>query len=246
MLKRALVGIPAAVLMLSLAACGEEDDGGEATDTSTESSEASTEPSETATEASEETEETEAGGSCEYAPDGQPAEADAPPADPAVTGDVEVTFDTSIGEFHATLDGKGKPCTVGSFVSLTEQGFYDGTSCHRMTTTPNFEVLQCGDPTGTGSGGPGYTIPDELDGEETYPAGTLAMANTGMPDSGGSQFFIVYGDTALPPDYAVFGTVDQDTIDLIADAAKAGVTPQMGPEDGAPKTPIDFETVTVD
>jgi len=103
-----------------------------------------------------------------------------------------------------------------------------------------------GRPTGTGSGGPGYTIPDELTGDESYPAGTLAMANTGMPDSGGSQFFIVYGDTALPPDYAVFGTVDQGTIDLIADAAKAGVTPQMGPEDGAPKTPIDFETVTVD
>lgn len=242
MLKRALLGIPAAVLLLSLAACGEEDGDGEATDQTSESSESSSEPTETTSESSDEA----AAGACEYAPDGQPAEVDTPPADPTVSGDVEVTFDTSIGEFHATLDGKAKPCTVGSFVSLAEQGFYDGTSCHRMTTTPNFEVLQCGDPTGTGSGGPGYTIPDELTGDETYSAGTLAMANTGMPNSGGSQFFIVYGDTALPPDYAVFGTVDQGTIDLIAEAAKAGVTPGMGPEDGAPKTPIDFETVTVD
>lgn len=244
MLKRALTGLPVALLMLTLAACGEEDNGGEAVDTSS-SPTGSSEP----TAAESETTESETSGttgSCEYAPDGQQADVDAPPVEPTVSGDVEVTIDSSIGELHATLDGKGTPCTVGSFVSLAEQGFFDGTSCHRMTTSPNFEVLQCGDPGngpgGPGTGGPGYTIPDEITGDETYPAGTLAMANTGMPNSGGSQFFICYGDTALPPSYTVFGTVDQETIDLIADAAEDGTTP---PDDGAPNTPIDFETVTV-
>jgi len=240
MLKRALIGIPTALLVLSFAACGEEDDSPEAVDPATSES---SEP--TASEPESPSDAAPAAGDCEYVPDGQSADVDAPPADPTVSGKVEVTIDSSIGELHATLDAKQTPCTVGSFVSLAEQEFFDGTSCHRMTTTPNFEVLQCGDPTGTGTGGPGYTIPDELTGKETYPAGTLAMANTGAPNSGGSQFFICYGETALPPNYAVFGTVDQETIDLITDAAKAGVTPQMGPEDGAPKTPIDFKTVTV-
>jgi peptidyl-prolyl cis-trans isomerase B (cyclophilin B) len=132
---------------------------------------------------------------------------------------------------------------VNSFLSLAAQGFYDNTPCHRLTTQGIF-VLQCGDPTGTGTGGPGYTIPDEITGTETYPAGTLAMANTGQPDTGGSQFFIVYGDTQLNPAYTVFGKVDQATIKEITRAAKAGVVPQMGANDGAPKTKITIESVT--
>jgi peptidyl-prolyl cis-trans isomerase B (cyclophilin B) len=242
MLSRPLAALATVAALALTASCSSEDPE-TATDTSS--------PSESSTESTTETPTEEAPGTdveCDYPSDGRPAakEVEPPPAEATVSGTVEVTIATGIGDLHAQLDADATPCTVGSFVSLAEQGFYDGTSCHRMTTTPNFEVLQCGDPTGTGSGGPGYTIPDELTGDETYSAGTLAMANTGMPNSGGSQFFIVYGDTALPPDYAVFGTVDQGTIDLIAEAAKAGVTPGMGPEDGAPKTPIDFETVTVD
>ena len=157
-----------------------------------------------------------------------------------------MTIGTTIGEFHLTLDGDRTPCTTNSIVSLVEQGFYDDTTCHRMTVSEGFQVLQCGDPTGTGSGGPGYGIPAEWDGTETYPAGTLAMARAADPNSGGSQFFICFGDTALSPEYTVFGTVDQATIDAIATAAEAGVTPVMGPEDGTPKTDITFDTATVD
>ena len=91
-------------------------------------------------------------------------------------------------------------------MSLAEQGYFDDTTCHRLTTQGIF-VLQCGDPTATGGGGPGYSFEDELDGAEKYPAGTIAMANAG-PDTNGSQFFLVYEDTELPPSYTTFGTID--------------------------------------
>ncbi len=129
-------------------------------------------------------------------------------------------------------------------MSLAEQSYFDATTCHRLTTEGIF-VLQCGDPTATGTGGPGYTIPDELSGEETYPAGTLAMAKTPYPDSGGSQFFIVYDETPLPPQYTVFGTVDAAGIKAVAEAASAGADDSNGPGDGAPKTAVDIEDVTV-
>ena len=82
-------------------------------------------------------------------------------------------------------------------------------------------MLQCGDPTGTGTGGPGYSFDDELSGDETYPAGTLAMANAG-PNTNGSQFFIVYEDTQLPPAYAVFGTVDEAGVKTVQEVAGEG------------------------
>ncbi len=109
------------------------------------------------------------------------------------------TIATSVGTLEATLDADKAPCTVNSFVSLAKQGFFDNTPCHRLTTAGIY-VLQCGDPTGTGTGGPGYTIPDEFSTTDTYGPGTLAMANTGQPNSGGSQFFIVYKNTPLPAD----------------------------------------------
>ncbi len=231
-------------LVLCLAACGEDDPKDEARDdTSSSPSETSASPTETATVT--ETDDA-AGGSCDYVPDGTESGVEPPPAEPTVSGDVGVTITTTIGDFHLTLDGDRAPCTTNSFVSLVEQNFFNDTTCHRMTVSQGFELLQCGDPTGTGSGGPGYGIPAEWDGTETYPAGTLAMARAADPNSGGSQFFICFGDTQLTPEYTVFGTVDQATIDAIADAAKAGVVPQMGPEDGTPKTEITFETATVD
>lgn len=105
------------------------------------------------------------------------------------------------------MDAAKTPQTVNSFKSLADKGFFDNTKCHRLTTEGIF-VLQCGDPEGTGKGGPGYTIADEnLDalgkadqnGQVVYPAGTVAMANTGQPGSGGSQFFLVYKDSPLAP-----------------------------------------------
>ena len=151
---------------------------------------------------------------------------------------------TTIGDMTFTLDADKAPCTVNSFVSLAQQNYFNGTHCHRLTTQGIF-VLQCGDPTASGTGGPGYTIPDELDGSEAYPAGTLAMAKTSAPDSGGSQFFIVYEDTQLPPDYTVFGTVDEATVAAIAQVASQGTDDSNGPGDGAPKQDVEIETVTI-
>ena len=185
-------------------------------------------------------------GSCDYPADqfGAAKENDPPPSAPTVAGEVTATVTTTIGDLTFTLDADKAPCTVNSFVSLAQQNYFNGTHCHRLTTEGIF-VLQCGDPTASGTGGPGYTIPDELDGSEAYPAGTLAMAKTSAPDSGGSQFFVVYADTQLPPDYTVFGTVDDAGVAAIADVASQGTDDSFGPGDGAPKQDVEIETVTV-
>jgi len=183
-------------------------------------------------------------GRCQYPSDGsEPArEVSAPPSEPTVKGRVEVDLATSIGDLVLTLDAKRTPCTVNNFVSLARQGWFDDTDCHRLTTSGIF-VLQCGDPTGTSSGGPGYTIPDEVDGSETYPAGTIAMAKTPMPNSGGSQFFLVYDETPLPPDYTVFGTIDEQGLESLREAAADGTVD--GAPDGTPKTTVTLENAKV-
>jgi len=156
-------------------------------------------------------------GACEYVADGAAAkEAKRPPVDPRSAETVTIT--TNRGEIKATLTPDAVPCTVNSFVSLAEQGYFDGTKCHRLV--PGF-VLQCGDPAGTGSGGPGYRFDDELDGDESYPAGTLAMANAG-PDTNGSQFFIVLSDADLPPSYTVCGRVDDAGLAVAREIEKEG------------------------
>ena len=232
MRSRLLAGVPALLLLATLTACN--DDGDEtATDSSSDTS------------SSETSESGSAGGACTYTPDGSDSDATPPPATPAYSGKVGATVATSIGKLEFTLDADAAPCTVNSFLSLAEQGYYDGTTCHRLTVAEGFKVLQCGDPTGTGAGGPGYSFADELTGQETYGAGTLAMANAG-PNTNGSQFFIVYVDTGLTPDYTVFGTVDEAGLKAIDKAAAAGVTPANGPEGGAPVTPVDIESVTKD
>ena len=147
---------------------------------------------------------------------------------------------TNCGRIVAKLDGKDAPHTVNSFAFLAGKHFFDNTKCHRLTTSGIF-VLQCGDPTGGGTGGPGYTIPDENLEGATYPAGTLAMANTGQPHTGGSQFFFVYADTRLPPQYTPFGTVTRG-LDVLKAIAKAGSNP---PGDGAPVDPVVIESFTV-
>ncbi len=118
------------------------------------------------------------------------------------------TLRTSCGEVVIELLAEDAPETVNSFVFLAQRGYFDGTRIHRIDA--DLDVIQGGDPTGTGSGGPGYTIPDELTGEETYGPGTVAMANDG-PGTGGSQFFIVTGQGGhrldADPAYTVFGRV---------------------------------------
>lgn len=183
-------------------------------------------------------------GSCTFTPDGTAArKVTAPAATAPTTGTAVVDVATDRGAMTFTLDRRAAPCTVASFVSLVRQKFYDGTPCHRLTTPASgISVLQCGDPTGTGTGGPGYTIPDELTGTEKYTPGVLAMANTGAPNSGGSQFFIVYADTPLPPKYTVFGTVSKglDVVDAVAAKGVAG-----GGADGAPALPIRITSMKV-
>ena len=170
-----------------------------------------------------------------------------PPAPPAVAMARTVTIASSIGPIALRLDPKA-PCTAHSFAFLAGKKYFDGSSCHRLTTEGIF-VLQCGDPTGTGSGGPGYQFSTEnppAGPQPVYPAGTLAMANSGSPDSNGSQFFVVYQDTRLSPDYTVFGTVTQG-LDAIQRAAAAGHDGSLdpGPGGGKPKTPVTLQTVTV-
>ena len=231
MSRRTIAALSATVL-LALSGCGDEegptsDDPGGSADGRTHAAQP----------------ENADGVECQY-PEGAPAETEVdPPADRAAyTGEVPVTIETSVGDIEATLDADSAPCTVNSFTSLASQGYFDGTSCHRLTTEGIF-VLQCGDPAASGMGGPGYSFPDELDREETYGPGTLAMANSG-PDTNGSQFFIVYGDSPLDPAYTVFGEVSEEGIAVVEQVAAEGT--DTGAGDGAPKTPVEITSVTVD
>jgi peptidyl-prolyl cis-trans isomerase B (cyclophilin B) len=124
------------------------------------------------------------------------------------------------------------PCTTYSFRFLAQRGYFDGTHCHRLTTQRIF-VLQCGDPTGTGSGAPGYQFNDENLTGATYPAGTVAMANAG-PNTNGSQFFIVWKDTKLSPAYTPFGQLTGGSLAVLQRIAAAGDDSQNGPGDGYP------------
>jgi peptidyl-prolyl cis-trans isomerase B (cyclophilin B) len=180
-----------------------------------------------------------------------------PPDDGSITAST-MTLTTSVGPITIQLDADRAPCTVQSMAFLAGEGFYDGVNCHRLTAAASLKVLQCGDPNGDGTGGPGYTIPDELptdlpagpqlsDGTQAsiYQRGVVAMANAG-PDTGGSQFFLVYGDSTLPPNYTVFGTMDQAGLTVLDQIAAGGITPgQNGAEDGAPVTPVTIQTATV-
>lgn len=174
------------------------------------------------------------------------------PTDPAK---VSVSMSTNQGNIGLELDNAKSPCTVNSFASLAQQGFFNDTPCHRLTTSEGLAVLQCGDPTGQGTGGPGYQFDNEyptnqfqpddpkLQEPVVYPRGTLAMANAG-PGTNGSQFFLVYKDSQLPPNYTAFGTIDETglaTLDKIAAAGVAG-----GGGDGAPATPVKVKSILLD
>jgi peptidyl-prolyl cis-trans isomerase B (cyclophilin B) len=170
-----------------------------------------------------------------------------PPANPPKSGRVSLVVQTTQGSMSFQLDRALAPCTVASFESLVQQKYYDSTPCHRLTTSGIY-VLQCGDPTGTGGGGPGYTVPDEATGAETYPAGTLAMARTKDPHSGGSQFFIVYKDSPNLEQhlgklqYTVFGKVTFG-LKVVQKVAAKGTDNSNGQGDGKPKLPITLTNI---
>jgi peptidyl-prolyl cis-trans isomerase B (cyclophilin B) len=158
----------------------------------------------------------------------------------ATTGTVTVDVTTTQGNMVFSLDRAKAPCTVNSFTYLAGKKYFDNTPCHRLTTGANFGVLQCGDPGGTGSGGPGYSFNDELDPAGKYTTGVLAMANSGA-NTNGSQFFIVYKNTQLDPNYTIFGTVSQG-LTVVDKVAQGGAATGA---DGKPKIPISLKTVTV-
>ncbi len=179
------------------------------------------------------------GASCTYQATGDAAkQVDLPPT-MGVPDSGTAAWSLRLGEAQValTLEQEQAPCTVNSFTSLAAQGYFEGTSCHRLVDGPGLFVLQCGDPTGTGSGGPGYQFADELDGAETYPAGTLAMANAG-PGTNGSQFFIVYADSQLPASYTVFGRTDAAGVEVLAGLAAAGQDGTYPDGSGKPNTPV--------
>ncbi|WP_316739683.1 peptidylprolyl isomerase [Streptomyces sp. MK7] len=177
--------------------------------------------------------------------------------EPAMTIDTSAKYTmklaTTCGDIDVALKAAAAPHTVNSFGFLAGKGYFDHTKCHRLTTNGIY-VLQCGDPTGTGTGGPGYTIPDEnlkdksLKGN-VYPAGTVAMANQYNASSnqgrhtGGSQFFLVYQDSQLPPNYTPFGTVSEAGMKVLKKIAAAGENTGAG--DGAPNATVVINKATV-
>jgi peptidyl-prolyl cis-trans isomerase B (cyclophilin B) len=198
------------------------------------------------------------GSNCQYPATTEPASKPVKPpqngriaTDPAL---VRASITTNQGTVGLELDNSKTPCTVNNFTSLAKQGFFDNTTCHRLTVSTELGVLQCGDPTSTGSGGPGYRFPNEYPTNQyrltdpalkvpvLYPRGTLAMANTG-PGTNGSQFFLVYKDSQLPPTYTVFGTIDGAglaTLDKVAAGGVAG-----GTDDGKPVVDATIKSVQV-
>jgi peptidyl-prolyl cis-trans isomerase B (cyclophilin B) len=191
--------------------------------------------------------------SCTYSPDksgntnlknvGTPPKPEATPT----KGTATLLMSTNQGDLTLTLDRTKAPCATASFVYLAQKKFFDGSPCHREVNEPTFGVLQCGDPTGSGAGGPTYKFAQEIPKGTTYPRGTIAMANTGQPDSTGSQFFLCFTDTQLSPDYTPVGTVDAAGLAVLDKVAAAGndgsFEAQAG--GGAPKLPVTINTMTV-
>ena len=199
------------------------------------------------------------GSNCQYpattTPGSKPVEPPRTGRVPTTPETVEATVVTNDGAIGLSLDNGKAPCTVNSFVSLAQQGFFDKTPCHRLTTSTTLGVLQCGDPTGDGSGGPGYRFPNEYPTNQyrladpalktpvVYPRGTLAMANSGQ-GTNGSQFFLVYEDSQLPPTYTVFGMVDETGLAVVDKVAAGGV--KDGGDDGRPAIGVTIESIRLD
>jgi peptidyl-prolyl cis-trans isomerase B (cyclophilin B) len=184
---------------------------------------------------------------CSYTPDDSTGskKVGVPPELAVAQGKYTATITINKKPVVMELDAKAAPCAVNSFVYLARAKYFDNTPCHRELNSPGTYVLQCGDPDGTGTGGPGYTFPDEnLEGAK-YSEGVVAMANAG-PNTNGSQFFMMFGDSDFPPNYIPFGKITSG-LDVIKDIAKAGtkVNETTGAND-APKNKVTINKVTID
>lgn len=215
---------------------------------------------------------------CEYqAENGTELRAGTPPTDDVSTeGTVTVELDTNQGPIGMELDRSASPCTVNAIEYLASEEYFDDTVCHRLNTSDGLKVLQCGDPDGTGAGGPGFQFANELptdealDGIDTegldlpedideeskqqtlqmmlqnqpgrYDRGTIAMANAGA-DTNGSQFFLNYGDSVLPPLYTYFGQIDDEGLNTLDKIAEKGV--EGGETDGSPAEEVRIKTAKV-
>jgi cyclophilin family peptidyl-prolyl cis-trans isomerase len=190
---------------------------------------------------------------CSYTPDesGNPNLKDVglppKPEATAATGTSTLLMKTNLGDLTLTLDRAAAPCAAESFVHLAVKQFFDGSPCHREVNQPTFGVLQCGDPTGSGQGGPTYKFAEEVTPETAYPRGTIAMANSGQPGSTGSQFFLCFVDTQLSPDYTAVGTVDEAGLAVLDQIAAAGNDGSFEPSPGggAPSVPVTITTMEV-
>lgn len=242
-LHRPVAVLAALALALGAAACGDGDSDTPVSSAPPSGTAATTAP---ATETPGEPVESATGARCISRPPDpapEPPTYSAPPEltiDPAVR--YRATLRTSCGTIVIALDARNAPATVNNFVFLARAGYFDGLTFHRVVS--GF-VIQGGDPAGDGTGGPGYTIPDELP-DDGYPAGSVAMANAG-PDTGGSQFFIVTGDASfLPNAYSKFGRVVRG-LDVARDI-ESFVDPDLDPGDPAAQVPtaaLFIDSVTI-
>ncbi|ACU70311.1 peptidyl-prolyl cis-trans isomerase cyclophilin type [Catenulispora acidiphila DSM 44928] len=174
--------------------------------------------------------------------------------EPAMTIDASkkytMVLHTSQGDITIAMDAAKAPHTVNSFNFLAGQHFFDGSYCHRLSTSAGLQMLQCGDPTAgatpkdtDGSNGPGYTFQDENLSGATYPAGTVAMANAG-PNTNGSQFFLVFGDSQLAPNYTPFGTIT-DGMGVLVHVSSGGISNPGQDGTGRPTVPVELKSVSV-
>ncbi|WP_336245493.1 peptidylprolyl isomerase [Nonomuraea sp. SYSU D8015] len=193
-------------------------------------------------------------GTCEYVKDpggGQVKDVGMPPAKVKNTPATKtMTFKTNQGDIVVELDNAKAPCTTNSLEFLAKKNYYDGSKCHRLGND-KFPMLQCGDPAAKadgksqdGTGGPGYVMAEEnLQGAQ-YKRGVMAMAKTQAPGTTGSQFFLVYGDIGLTPDYTPVGTITKG-LDILDKVNKAGVISPGADGTGAPKETVEIKDVTI-
>jgi peptidyl-prolyl cis-trans isomerase B (cyclophilin B) len=215
-------------------------------------------PSASATSSASAAAVTEPAQHCTYtsASAGSAVKSSLPTASPDYKAAYTASINTNLGPIKIDLANSKATCTVNSFAHLASEDFWNNTQCHRLSTSGGLYMLQCGDPTAKasqklscssatlGQGGPGYEFASENLTGATYPAGTVAMANTGSPDTNGSQFFLVFKQTSLPADYTPFGTITSG-LGILQNVAKAGTTCTYSAGGGVPKDKVIIDSVNI-